>query len=364
MTIEQTTSLAETLPEPQGADSQAAAQASEPTMEQGTAPRRKKLPKQVTVGLRIGFSLVLFAVIFRAVSWQAVLGALAHASLGMVLLGFLVGVCGVLVSCLQWGALLAADGIHLPLLRLVKFYLIGIAFNHFLPTGMGGDAVKALYVGRDSGNPAASASAVVMTRVTGFLGMLLVAAPAVILLPGARWQVALVFAGLTVLVGGMIGGAFYAATSMDRLSGTRFGENWVVKKAVKFARALRSSAKPQTVWLTTAYGMYFWLTGCLNYAVFGAALGVSVPLYFYFVAIPLSSLVTFLPISLGGYGVREGALTFAFTAAMVAAPTALTMALLVDMQSLLFAIVGGFLYFPMTRRATVIPAGAAAQIAG
>jgi uncharacterized protein (TIRG00374 family) len=313
------------------------------------------VPKQITVSLRIAFSAALFVIIFKAVSWQSVLSTLRQANPTVALLGFVVGMCGVAVSCLQWQSLLTADGIFIRFLRLVKFYLIGIAFNHFLPTSMGGDAVKALYVGRDSHNPAAAASAVVMTRITGFLGMILIAIPGILLLPGTHYRVALVFALFTVLVGGMITAVFYAATSMDRLERSRFGGNFIVKKAIKFARALRASSRPRTVWAATALGTYFWITGCLNYATFGVALGLSVPLYFYFIAIPLSSLVTFLPISLGGYGVREGALTFAFTSMGVAAPTALALALLVDVQTLFFAVLGGILYLPMTRRERLTP---------
>jgi uncharacterized protein (TIRG00374 family) len=306
---------------------------------------RPALPK------RLIFSLALFVVLFKAVSWHSVLSALRHANPVVALLGFAVGMCGVAVSCLQWQSLLTADGIFIRFGRLVKLCLIGIAFNHFPPTSRGGDAVKALYVGRESRNPAASASAVVMTRITGFLGMMLVAVPGILLLPGRHWRVALAFALLTVLVGGMIAGAFYAATSLDWLKRSRFDGNFPVKKAIKFARALRASSRPRTVWTATAFGIYLWITGCLNYAAFGVALGLSVPLYLYFIAIPLSSLVTYLPISFGGYGVREGVLTLAFTSMGVAAPTALALALLVDIQTLLFALAGGVLYqLPMTHQ--------------
>jgi hypothetical protein len=73
-------------------------------------------------------------------------------------------------------------------------------------------------------------------------------------------------------------------------------------------------------------------------------------MYFYFVAIPFVSLVTFLPISINGFGVREGAFVFIFSVAHVATATSLLLALFMDAQVLLFGVIGGIIYLTMEKQ--------------
>lgn len=136
-------------------------------------PRRSHLQvllgnKQLKFGLRLTCTVVLLAILLRSVSWPLLLVKLHQADTGLLLVGVIVGLFGVIVSAYQWQSLLNAENIHIDLRRLVNLYLVGIAFNHFLPTGMGGDVVKAYYVGKEGDNHSGSASAVIMSRVTGF----------------------------------------------------------------------------------------------------------------------------------------------------------------------------------------------------
>ncbi|GER86012.1 hypothetical protein KDW_01740 [Dictyobacter vulcani] len=48
----------------------------------------------------------------------------------------IIGLIGVMLSSYQWQSLLEGESIHIDLKRLINLYLVGIAFNHFLPTGM------------------------------------------------------------------------------------------------------------------------------------------------------------------------------------------------------------------------------------
>src|SRR5260370_17199485 len=137
--------------------------------------------KQLKFGLRLACTIALFAILLHSVSWPLLLVKLREADAGLLLVGVVVGLSGVVVSAYQWQSLLSAAHIHIDLSRLVNLYLVGIAFNHFLPTGMGGDVVKAYYVGKEGNNQASSASAVIMCRMTGFLGMLFISVPVVII---------------------------------------------------------------------------------------------------------------------------------------------------------------------------------------
>src|SRR5579859_3602786 len=323
-----------------------------------TAEKRSRLTsgrtrrgRVVALVARAAVTLLLLALLLGTTSWRALVAALGGIAAPLAVGGLVVGVCGVVISTYQWRALLAADGVRMRFGLLVRLYLAGIAFSHFLPTGMGGDAYKAMYVGRASGNVAGSASAVVLARVTGFLGMLLVATPALLLgrdVSSRRLAPTFaVAAGLMLALLGatLIGGAFAPQLVVGRAATWR-----PIAVAVRFGGAFHAAlARPRALSGATLIGAAFWVAGCLNYALDGAALGIHIPLGYYFVAVPLVSLITFLPIAINGYGLRESAIVSLLGVAGVSPAVALLLALVMDAQVLLFGAIGGLVYARLPR---------------
>lgn len=316
-----------------------------PTVHAASIVKPKK-KKWLSLVLRIGCTIALFAILFKSFSWGSLLGVLSHADKGQLAVGFIVGLFCIIVSAYQWRSLLSAEHIKFDLADLVDLYLVGIAFSHFLPTGMGGDAIKAVRVGNASGNNPGSASAVVMSRVTGFFGMMLIGIPVLLL-----WhnhfsnELILWFLGLSLLVGGMIGGAVFFAVLLPRFVKGKWITHKVFKSGIKIGLALSVAMKrPRSLGIAILYGVIFWIASCMNHYAYAIALGIHLPLYFYFVAIPFISLVTFLPISINGFGVREWAFTYIFLSMHISPPTALLLALIMDVQALTFGSMGGCVY--------------------
>ncbi len=312
--------------------------------------REQKEKKWVSTAVRVLLTLLLFALLFKSVSWSLVVQALVHAQYGMLLVSMIVGFCGIVLSAYQWRSLLAVEHISYDLADLISLYVVGIAFSHFLPTGMGGDAVKALRVGKKSGNSAGSTSAVLLCRIIGFFGMLLIALPTM-LFWHERFDTKLVilFLLLTILVASMILGALLTVMFLPRfISGSR---HRFLAPVLRVGSAVsKTMQRPQTLFGANLYGMAFWLVAVLNCYCYAQALHLDVPLYFYFFAVPLISLLSFLPISINGFGLRETAFVYAFSTVHVASEAALLLALLMDIQSLCFAVIGGVIYLTMGRK--------------
>jgi uncharacterized protein (TIRG00374 family) len=247
-----------------------------------------------------------------------------------------------------------AENIQTDLARLIDLYLVGISFSHFLPTSMGGDAAKAYYIARDSGNTPGSASAVLMSRITSFVGMLLIALPALAILHAQfTEQIVIWFLLLSLLLIVAIVASVLAAIFLPRLSSRFLKGKWtrhpVFLKFLEIGEALSSAIRrPRSMFSATLFGMLFWGAGFLNYYAFALALGLHVPLTFYVIAIPFVSIIAALPISINGFGVREGAFVYLFTTIHVPPTTSLSLALLMDTQVLLFGLIGACIYFTMS----------------
>jgi conserved hypothetical protein len=313
---------------------------------------RKKYTRLVTVLLRAACALALLAYVFTHTSWSDILQNIRHADDGELLIGCIVGLAGVVISSYQWQSLLASEQMHFDLRQLINYYFIGITFNHFLPTGMGGDVVKAYYTGKVGHNAVGATSAVIISRVAGFIGMLLIAFTALIiwhsLFPrsfiNAFMLAALAMSSALVFVS-------FAAGLLPRYAKGHWAEQSVIRSMLKMSEALHKGMKqPRSLCTAIAYGMLFHTSAALNYYSFALMLDIHIPFAFFLVAIPFVSLIAVLPISLNGYGLRETAFVNVFSTMHVHPSTALALALLVDAQMLLFALAGGYIYLSTGKR--------------
>jgi uncharacterized protein (TIRG00374 family) len=312
-------------------------------------------------GLRLGCTMLLFFILFnsmaKSISLSSLVTVLGTMDSGMLLIGIIIGLFCVIISSYQWQCLLGGEHIHIDLRKLINLYLVGIAFNHLLPTSMGGDIVKAYYVGKEGQNVPGSASAVIMSRVTGFLGMMIVAIPAIIV-----WHTIFIpslialFILLCLAISITLAGTFSLITAFPKLAG-KWAKRGPIGKILlipllaslfKIGKTIRTSCtRPRFICKAILFGTIFHLSAALNYYCYAKMLDIPVSINFYMVAIPLTSLVSFLPISLNGYGLRESALVAIFATTHVSASMVLLTALLIDTQALLFGAIGGLIYITM-----------------
>jgi uncharacterized membrane protein YbhN (UPF0104 family) len=223
----------------------------------------------------------------------------------------------------------------------MRLFLVGMAFNNVLPSAVGGDAVRLMYLRKmRPGGLAAPLGLLLVHRVSGLV-VLLVAAAAVAgsradvvsrvlswrsVVPAVWWAalVAALVAGLAVLLAGPL--------------------RKRVRKAVANARA--AIAELAVVdWInllvfTVAFHGLRLVALSLGVEYFGSQVeAVEVVLVLAIVAV-----VSLLPISVGGLGLVEGSIALTLTAFGVPAPAAAGVALLNRLVLLVVAGMGGIVY--------------------
>jgi uncharacterized membrane protein YbhN (UPF0104 family) len=85
---------------------------------------------------------------------------------------------------------------------------------------------------------------------------------------------------------------------------------------------------PRLLVNSTALSVLVQVAGVLSVALVGRAVGVNAPLAVYGVAVPMVALLTLLPVSLNGMGVREAGMILFLQPAGVSPATAVTVAFL------------------------------------
>jgi uncharacterized membrane protein YbhN (UPF0104 family) len=299
--------------------------------------------------IRLFVTVVLLVYLFKSLSWQTILVALIHMHPSNIGVGLIVGSSGIVLSAYQWRVLLRAQHIHFDLADLIKLYMIGITVSHFLPTGFGGDAFKCFYVGRKSHNGVGATTATIMCRVTGFASMIILVIPVMIVLH--QWfpfLLTLAFMLFCLLGCTTIMGILLFTLLLPTFSKNRWARHRFFTRLANVGTALHKSAlMPRPICGALLYGAVFWLVAILNCYVYANALGIHEQLAFYFLAVPLAAIIASLPLSLNGFGLREGAFVYILSFVHVPSAAALLLVFVLDLQALFFALIGGCIYFTL-----------------
>jgi uncharacterized protein (TIRG00374 family) len=270
--------------------------------------------------------------LLREMDWLPFLGAL------------LLMLSGSLVRAYRWGALVWALGVGVSWWRLVGLYFVGAFFSQFLPTGVGGDAVKILELSRGDGRAAAAISSVLVDR---FLGLVVLFAMALLALAGSHElvspQVQVLIA--LVFVASLLAVALILQRTWIEAWGRRLGLDRVLGR-IKLLRELYESLHiygPVALLRATAASVVWNLILILGYYLLGLAVGIDLSLKYFFLFVPVISVMLMLP-SLGGLGVREGATVFLFQQVGVTESSALALALAYLVVLWTTALVGAVIY--------------------
>jgi len=319
-----------------------------PVINLSKLPRRERLPLVWKIGpgqLRQSFQKV-------SLGWFV---------LGVACMG-LVCYCGVV----RWQWILGVQGLRLPFWRTASIFFVGLFFNAFMLGSTGGDVIKAWYVAHETHHKKAEAVAtVVVDRVIGLLVLFVIA----LIMMAAfyhrvfddvklRWFAVITLAVVVVTVGGT------ALTFWRGFADRVFGLRGWLQKLPKYdtlrrmVEACRVYARhPVVLGQTALITVGVHLFSMLAIVCIGNGLGVRCAhgLVDYFLYLPIINSVTAIPISISGFGVREGMYSVMFGQVGVAASLAVAMSLLGYLATLFWSLVGAGFY--LTHRKELPPAG-------
>ena len=271
----------------------------------------RKLAKVGLLAAKMLFSFGLFAFLFTRMPLDHVVANLKAADpLLLAAAGGMLFVSNVL-GAWQWGHLLEAVGIRIPFRKVLGYYHVGLFFNNFLPANIGGDIARVVHASRHGETRAAAVSTVVLDRLIGTVALAGLAV--VTTLPainqfhlGVMYLSLVGFLCLSVI---MLWGVLHPKVlpAIERVMsrvGLEFLEPHLEDLARRFA-AYRSRGRLFAGLLSLATVIQVLRVGV--HVLVARALGVTLPITYFLLFVPLLAVIVSLPISLNGIGVREGA---------------------------------------------------------
>lgn len=281
---------------------------------------------------RTGVSALIVGILVYKISWVALGRVIAEMHIGLTLAAFILLHVGQSFSSWRWMILARPLGFTEPYSRYRTLFYVGTFFNLFLPTSIGGDAVRALMLAQHKNRRLPAFGSVIADRVSGVTAMLLMACLATLAPMGnAPWWV-------PVLPWLILGGLFLTMALLPRLAGYSskfktllFGMGW-------------EDGRRNTWW--KAVGISFIVQGLatLQVILLSIAMTLPVPWHAYLVVVPLVTLLTMLPLTVNGMGVREGSLILLLSSYGVTDEQAFALGLGWFALSLGVGLIGGLLY--------------------
>ena len=269
----------------------------------------------------------------RAVSWPAIVAALVLTAMTTV------------CSAWRWRVVARALGVGIALLPAVGAYYRSQFLNSVLPGGVLGDVHRAVAHGRRAGDLGRGLRAVALERLCGQVVQAVVSAIVLLALPSPMHP-ALLY--LLAGVGGMAGCAALAVCVAARRGRSRPA---VVARAV--VKDLRRGLLTRKIWPQLTLASVLVVVGHTTTFVIAARVaGSTAPLGELVALLMLVQTAMVIPLSVGGWGPREGAAAWAFTAAGFSAGLGVTVTTLYGVIALVAVAPGaGLLLHDAIRRA-------------
>ncbi len=318
--------------------------------------------KYALVALKFLVSGGLIWFLLASVDTAAVKSRLADADWSLLAVAALVIVFQVTVAGARWWAVMHGIGHPLPWLELSRLFYIGSFFSQALPSSVGGDPIRIFMAYKDGVPLKKAINGVLLERVATIVALVLVVTavqPAFIskLESGAK---SLAIMTIVLLLAGVIAG-LVVLVCLDRLPQS-FRRFKIVRGLATLAEDTRDLARD---WSSCLAALVFGTLTHLNIStvvyLIAQALGVGIGWLDCLILIPLVVLVTTLPISIAGWGVRESAMVAALGMVGVAADAALSVSLTLGLLVVVTMIPGGLLWLIGRRRDGAVSAQEAAD---
>ncbi len=298
------------------------------------------LRKIVIFAAKLGISGGLLFVLSRGIDIAEIGRRISHADplwVGLALL-MLVVQLGLLAA--RWRLITQVIDNGLARADAVKFTMVGLFFNQTLPSIVGGDAFRMWLASRTAATRTGAIHGVLLDRFAGLFGLVLlslISLPALFrLLPEgpAKWtilaMVCIGFAGTAILL--ILGGN----------AGMRFRKWMPLRLIIDLSRDLRRiSLARRSVLPLLAMSTTIHLLTVAVIAILGKAIGTAITWEQALVVVPPMLLISSAPVTIAGWGVREGVMVFALGAMGLAASEAIGLSVLYGLSLVAVGLPGG-----------------------
>jgi len=305
----------------------------------------KKTVWPALLKIAVSASLMLLLLYLMRGKYGEIAAAIKNIDMRIFALGYAIFLAVLAVASYRLFLIIGAQaGAKVNFKESISLTLIGVFFNNFLPTSIGGDLVKAYYLSHKTGERLGSFASVLVDRLTGLLTMIFMAAVALCFIHSS-----IISDDMRQVLYGITAAALIAVLFVLNKNFAK-----LISRALVFARPLAVRFKDvyytihhykhnrKLIFKSLGISVISQLLYYLSFGVVAYSIGAKIPLLSALLRIPLVNLMSLLP-SVNGLGLREGATVVLF-GPLIGKESAFAVSILWIIVMLISSVIGGFIY--------------------
>jgi len=307
------------------------------------------MSQRLKTALKLLFTFALLAIILSQLDLEKFSETLSSMKPTWVLLAFSLQLLTVFPAVQRWRLILRNFEVRMSFVPLLKLAFIGSFFNLFLPTGIGGDFVRAFYLSRDVGRGISSIlTTILLERSGGLCALLLIGTISSALSDLEVSGIPAVYLFLILLVGYTLINLLlflpWIHTQIDlRLKRWKFDS--IAAQMEMIYQGLQTLRRDgRTLGSSLLLSLIVQFNSILVMWILAQAIGITASFSTFFIFIPLINLTLMIPLAISGFGLREGAYYLLFSQVGIPAEMSITLSLMSYLVLLLAGFPGALFY--------------------
>lgn len=297
--------------------------------------------------LKFIIAVLLLWYVFYRIDILTIRSVIVNTNIPLLLGAFFLAIFNqVFISNIKWSIILKAYNTVISFRRLCDMYLMGMFFSMFLPGVYGGDFVRAYQVSKDTENVVEGIMSVVLERVTGLMGLLLILLAALFFVDHPVvsdrfriWGIGLIIIfflafPLLFLKGFIMKVNFLFAVTGKKIEG-------IINDIHGSISALKDRKSVLSIIFLSLLSQI--LIVFTNYLI-ALSVNVKVPFTYLMLVIPVISLLSMIPVTLNGIGVRDVSYIGFLGAVGVEKEAAFSIGFIAFLMGVIMSLYGGIIY--------------------
>ena len=298
--------------------------------------------KKTAILLKVIVSLGLITLVISQVDFKEIINILKNVDITMIIYALTLLTVQVFITTVRWQLVLKCQKVELDYKNTLQILYSGLFFNQAMPSSVGGDVIRGYYLKKQGMTLGRATLGVLMDRLFGMVGLVLLVLASLPLLfelvnnSIARTGVFLIASSISL--------ALLLVFFTDKLPGN-FSHFKIIRGFYSLSREGRCCIFDRyNGVIILLISVLIHLISVFSVMIMSIGLGLDIEWGGFLLMVPLVGLMMVVPISIAGWGVREGVMVVGFGYLGVVSEAALALSILYGLSILVVALPGGIIW--------------------
>ncbi len=311
------------------------------------------MKKKISIFLRIAVKGSLLFFLIKKVPYKDLFVVYKTAHKGLLLGGFLTFLLGYMLGVMRWKFFLRVLGLDISYPKLILSFVSSLSFNLFCPSIVAGDIFRTTSIGLAHSQLKKVASSVLIDRFSGSFALVTVATVSYIfgrhLVPAK--SVALAIMILISVIGGS-GLIIFNRRIFHFLIGFLKNGSRLKEKVIDFHDQLYFFRENPKIFLKSfIYSLPIQLVSPVGFFILARGFGLQgLNIVHFFILVPILMGIALIPITIGGFGLRENAAVSFFGLIGLTPQVSTNLSLINGAVVIFMGLCGGLIYVSVYHR--------------